>query len=98
MVLRRALSASTAAACACQPAPTLPHTLLCPLLLKIAWLPAANTAHPPPSCLPAPPQVRIALLQANLARTGMEDGLVVLGGDMAAQLTAGLPECVPVAA
>lgn len=43
-------------------------------------------------------EVRIALLQANLARTGMEDGLVVLGGDMAAQLTAGLPECVPVAA
>ncbi|KAL4447737.1 hypothetical protein ABPG75_004956 [Micractinium tetrahymenae] len=41
-------------------------------------------------------EVRIALLQANLSRSGMEDGLVVLGDDMAAQLTAGLPECAPV--
>lgn len=68
----------------------------------LAALPPGPTLihiHPSPHPSPPlyPPQVRVALLQANLARSGMEDGLVVLGSDMAAQLTAGLPECVPVA-
>lgn len=43
-------------------------------------------------------EVRAGLLQANLARTGMESGLVVLGDDMAAQMTAGLPECMELVA
>ncbi|EFN58183.1 hypothetical protein CHLNCDRAFT_142018 [Chlorella variabilis] len=39
-------------------------------------------------------EVRVGLLQANLAISGPPAGLMMLSDDMAAQLTAGMPECL----